>query len=93
MRRISQFELELNDWRRMSSAPKDSWWIEARNAQSVRIVHYACDLSGEEQPPFIGWFYEVKAQSQYSHDYFQQMCPDPTHWRPLYEHKAGGTHA
>jgi hypothetical protein len=40
------------------------------------IGHWAQDLSGEEQPPFRGWFYDTGYG-------FVEVTPTPTHWRPL----------
>jgi hypothetical protein len=38
-------------------APRDASWIEAKLYTGEIIqVHFASDLSGEEQPPFEGWF-------------------------------------
>lgn len=61
----------------MSSAPV--------NAKRVKVVtpdgkvhcdaHFAMDLSGEEQPPFIGWF--VRGSSGY------RQIPTPVGWLPL----------
>lgn len=47
-------------WKPMSTAPRDATWIVARveGAQRVLRVHFAQDLSGEEQPAFSGWFYQ-----------------------------------
>lgn len=51
-----------DDWKPILTAP--------RNATHLRVMmydgtihedaHWACDLSGEEQPPFRGWFVPVK---------------------------------
>jgi hypothetical protein len=55
----------------LSAPPKRGWWFCPKvppnkwKAKWVEVmlfdgttteVHWACDLSGEEQPPFIGWF-------------------------------------
>lgn len=53
--------------------PGDEWkpiLLAPRNATHLRVMmwdgtihedaHWACDLSGEEQPPFQGWFVPVK---------------------------------
>lgn len=72
-----QLELLLQDWRTLSSAPNDSRWIEME-LQDRKIVraHYACDLSGSDQPPFKGWFYDAGG-------YFYEVWPKPVRWRPL----------
>lgn len=50
-------ELPLDDWRDMSSAPRDTTWIEIQQRNGmIWAAHWAQDLSGEEQPCFRGWF-------------------------------------
>lgn len=44
----------------MRTAPKDATEIQALVGGKVMTVHWACDLSGESQPPFRGWFTEAK---------------------------------
>lgn len=54
-----------------SPPPRSSWWFCPRvpvnrwKAKWVQVMledgtvldaHWACDLSGDEQPPFLGWF-------------------------------------
>lgn len=52
-----QLLLPVIEWRSMESAPRDSRWIEVECEDgSVHRAHYACDLSGEDQPAFEGWF-------------------------------------
>lgn len=41
-------------------------------------AHYACDLSGEEQPPFRGWFRPAGGS-------FWEIDPPPVEWMPLEE--------
>jgi len=52
-------------WSPMSTAPRNAKWItlltEDRGTQRIVSAHYAEDLSGEEQPPFKGWFEETDA--------------------------------
>jgi hypothetical protein len=44
-------------WINMDGAPLDSRNIKVRDKDGKEFTaHYACDLSGEEQPPFKGWF-------------------------------------
>lgn len=66
-------------WSSMDKAPKDSTWIVVK-LQDDKIVeaHYAFDESGEEQPPFRGWFKRVG-------DRFDQVFP--VCWRSIEEHK------
>jgi hypothetical protein len=78
-----QLELPLADWRLMSSAPRTSVDVEAWNGMEIRIVHFAEDWSGSEQPPFHGWFYPI-LRSNGSVSYYTAMYPEPKRWRPLY---------
>jgi hypothetical protein len=32
-------------------------YIVVNDEGKLKLVHYACDMSGEEQPAFKGWFY------------------------------------
>lgn len=76
------------------SAPGVQWWfcprvpIDRWKAKSVEVMHadgtickahWACDLSGEDQPPFIGWF--TKCGNGY------REIPQPMFWRRCHETK------
>ena len=52
-----KFSDEMEEWKDMDTAPKNSSEFEGldRHGDSY-VVHYACDLSGEDQPPFEGYF-------------------------------------
>lgn len=73
---MKQKQYLIRDWLPIHLAPKNATWIEVElpNHQ-IEIVHWASDLSGEEQPPFEGWF--KKMDSYYS------QVPNPIAWRPL----------
>lgn len=44
-------------WQPMATAPKDCTWIIVLTEEGdEERVHWAEDLSGEDQPPFRGWF-------------------------------------
>lgn len=44
-------------WQPMATAPKDCTWIIVLTEKGVEErVHWAEDLTGEEQPPYQGWF-------------------------------------
>ena len=62
-------------WKYLKTAPKDSSWFEGltRNGEIVK-VHYACDMSGEDQPAFKGYFKDCGS-------YFAHV--DIIKWRPL----------
>jgi hypothetical protein len=71
---------EKREWRPIETAPKDGTKLlltNDRHPQCLMIVgHWAQDLSGEEQPPFQGWFH-------WSGCGFAQLPDEPTHWQPL----------
>lgn len=59
--------------------PKDAPWgvwgeVILRNGE-VREAHRAQDLSGEEQPPYRGWFVAASVGHHY-------QIEDPVGWRP-----------
>ena len=72
------------DWQFICTYPK--WKGPVRHAE-VRMwdattkpdVHWACDLNGEEQPPFKGWFEPVR-DSGGRVCYFRQV-EEPMLWR------------
>lgn len=69
------------EWQTIESAPQNATWVEVKLADgSMCRAHWACDLSGEEQPPFRGWFEEIK-DSTGKHLCYRQI-DNPTHWRP-----------
>jgi hypothetical protein len=83
-----QLELLLADWRTIATAPRTSSVdIEAWNGREVKVVHFAQDLSGEEQPAYSGWFYPV-TDSAGRVLYFDQF-KNPTYWRPLLSQHTG----
>lgn len=51
----------MSEWKPMSTAPKEATEIRVRMADGAVIerAHWACDLSGEDQPAFRGWFQPV----------------------------------
>lgn len=67
-------------WQGMDTAPMEGrvvWvWGQLPDGTEVRM-HYAHDESGEEQPPFRGWFVSVGP-----HSYNQVQ---PVRWRPFSE--------
>ena len=74
---------ELTGWQSIETAPKNASNVILRvpckrlhpDHREV-IAHWASDLSGEEQPPYKGWFYDD------GHG-FSAVTPEPTHWRAL----------
>ena len=68
-------------WSEMSVAPKTTERIEVELKDgSIVEAHWASDLSGEEQPPFQGWFVERG-------DGFSQVFP--IHWRKVKPNGSG----
>lgn len=70
-------ELPKGDWQPIASAPMTGpvLWVDTWNGREVQRAHYACDLSGEYQPAFQGWF------SRGGKDWHKEVSPPPTHWR------------
>ena len=63
-------------WSQMECAPRDTTWIDVETTDgTICAAHWACDLSGEEQPPFEGWF-----TGEGQNGPFRQV--HPIHWRP-----------
>lgn len=63
-------------WQKMDSAPKGvTVEVRTKNGRTLE-AHFAQDLSGEEQPPFKGWFRYVSETSCAQID-------DPIAWRPI----------
>jgi hypothetical protein len=50
---------EETEWFDKSTAPKDIEFIGVDSEGEERLMHFAQDLSGEEQPPFSGFFYKA----------------------------------
>lgn len=72
-------------WRPMSEAPQRTYPIEHVEVldaagQIHPEAHFAEDLSGEEQPPFSGWFESVR-DSQGRVLFFREI-EKPQGWRP-----------
>lgn len=58
--------------------PKNASWQRVRLASGEEhTAHWACDLSGEDQPPFRGWFIKAGSCSGFT------QIDEPTSWRPL----------
>lgn len=57
-------------WSPMKDAPRTTAWVRVLTQLhdgtcAEYTAHWAEDLSGEEQPPFSGWFYAVRSNSAY----------------------------
>lgn len=71
-------------WYSMEAAPKNCTHIDLLMAdkQVIRDAHWASDLSGEEQPPFEGWFVKV-SESLYRQVDGDHPTQQPVGWRPV----------
>lgn len=67
-------------WWFIETAPRNATEIEVMMENGeILVAHWACDLSGEEQPPFRGWFTRKTGC-----DYFTGI-PTPALWRRIKE--------
>ncbi len=75
-----QLKMDLNDWKDISTSPKDASYFEVmmKDGKIIKDVHWASDRSGEYQPAFEGYF--VKAQYEDGTKYFKQIIT-PKFWR------------
>lgn len=67
-------------WFDMETAPMNATWVLVLQADGTEIeAHWAQDLSGEEQPPFRGWYvrYPDGGDSRF------RGIPTPLGWRKL----------
>jgi hypothetical protein len=61
----------------METAPKDASWVQVKLPDLTIIeAHWASNLSGEEQPPFQGWFKRDGSSGYIG-------VPTPILWRPV----------
>ncbi|MGQ0621337.1 MAG: hypothetical protein ACT4QA_15670 [Panacagrimonas sp.] len=73
----------LDDWRSMDTAPRNTTDVRVRMADGTEHAraHWACDMSGEEQPPYRGWFVPVlRHDGRVS---FFSGIDEPAQWRPI----------
>lgn len=72
-------------WLPMTSAPKNCTHVRVLMKEGTvhEDAHWASDLSGEDQPPFEGWFIPVK-DSQGKTAYYCGI-PKPKAWMPSNE--------
>ena len=62
----------------IETAPKNATNIEVQMHDGKRMIaHFAKDLSGEDCPPFVGWFTKSK-----NGNYYNQI-KKPDLWRPI----------
>ena len=58
------YEKQLTGWLPPKSAPKSGHFIGLTDKDEIFKIHFAQDLSGEEQPPFSG-FYRSEVSCNY----------------------------
>lgn len=78
---ITKYQEDMTDlfkWRDIRTAPHNAEEVEVCMANGVihPRAHFACDLSGEEQPAFRGWFIPSDSGG------FVQI-EKPKSWRPI----------
>ena len=68
----------------MDRAPKDCTTVQLLfdGGLVVRGAHWAEDLSGEEQPPYRGWFVPVKREDGTT-AYNSEVPGEPRAWAPM----------
>lgn len=78
-----------DQWQPMSTAPKNCTHVQVRMRDGTihDDAHWASDLSGEEQPPFEGWFRPVK-RSDGRVSYYAGIS-EPCQWRPMPPNEKG----
>lgn len=79
-----QFRHDYIVWRTMDRAPKDCTHVHLLmdGGVTVKDAHWAEDLSGEEQPPFRGWFVAVKDGTG-KFLYNREVPGEPCAWAPV----------
>jgi hypothetical protein len=71
-------------WYPMSTAPMNSHIVTVKMRDgSVKKAHWACNLSGEEQPAFQGWF--ATCYNKYGSVSYNYEIDTPIVWRPILE--------
>lgn len=70
-------------WQPIETAPKNATDVlvllhDSVGLPYVMVAHWAEDLSGSEQPPFRGWFYNTGYG-------FSEVPKKPKRWHPLPE--------
>lgn len=69
-------------WLSIDDAPKNARWVIGLFESGAELeVHWASDLSGEEQPPFRGWFARYPGGGE--RGFYQ--TDEPVAWKPVAE--------
>lgn len=73
----------MNWWFFPYGAPRNATEIEALTDRGETIIiHWACDLSGEEKPPYRGWFMPVR-DTNGKLLYFREVYQRVEFWRSI----------
>lgn len=69
----------MSNWQPISTAPKDATSIQVKMKDGAihKDVHWASDMSGEDQPMFEGWFIPCSGGWNY------EQIDTPEKWQPL----------
>lgn len=70
------------EWQSIETAPMNATEVLLKRDDREFVGHWACDLSGGDQPPFKGWF-EAVIDDNGKRLYFRGIEPPPTHWKPV----------
>lgn len=71
--------MDKSDWEPIATAPKGrNIRVRLADGRIYDEAHWASDLSGEEQPPFRGWFAPLKREDG-SVSYYHAI-QDPIEW-------------
>lgn len=76
-------------WEAPATAPETAKWVQLAYVEpgarepAIIVAHWACDLSGEEQPPFKGWFRATVGDGGRTYG-FTEVPKGWVAWRPLW---------
>lgn len=70
----------MDKWLSMDDAPKGRTVRVKLKSGKITEAHFAQDLSGEDQPPFKGWF-TLRSAAHPEYGFIQ--IDDPISWKPM----------
>jgi len=79
----------VEGWQPPATAPETATWVQLgyvephAHAPVIIVAHWASDMSGEEQPPFEGWFRHNLGDGGRSYG-FSEVPRGWLAWRPLW---------
>jgi hypothetical protein len=75
-------------WQPISTAPRNATDVYVRMSDgTIYRAHWACDLSGEDQPSYKGWFTTV--HNRFFEVLYYRHIGEPVEWQPI-KPQAGG---